>query len=257
MRRLWQNLYEYFALYLGLTTLAVLCLLWLPVATVLHLVLPARFGGVLGRYAITVGFRLYLSVLTWLGACRFDLSALDALRKQGPVIIAPNHPCLLDAVMIISRLPNVVCIMKAALLENVFFGAGARLASYIRNDTPIKMVNAAGEALRDGHHLLVFPEGTRTTRLPVNSFVGSVALIARRAGVPVQTVFIETDTAFLSKNWPLFRKPTLPIHYSVRLGKRFEPMDNARAFTATLEQYFAEEFRDRAPMPGISMPESV
>lgn len=257
MSRIWRTLCEYFALYFGLTTLAVLCLLWLPMATVLHLVLPVRFGGVVGRYAIMLGFRFYLRILSLLGACRFDLSALDELRKQGPLIIAPNHPCLLDAVMVISRLPNVACIMKASLLENIFLGAGARLARYIRNDISVRMVNAAGAALRDGNHLLVFPEGTRTTRLPVNPFVGSVALIARRANVPVQTVFIETDSAYLSKHWPLFRKPTLPISYSVRLGKRFEPTDSARAFTATLEQYFAEEFSQRAPMPDISMSSSV
>jgi hypothetical protein len=31
----------------------------------------------------------------------------------------------------------------------------------------------------------------------------------------VQTVFIETDSAYLSKGWPLFRKPSMPITYRI------------------------------------------
>lgn len=240
MRRL-PALYEYFCLYVGLGALGALCLAWTPFAVVLHLVLPEQRGGPLGRWMITTIFRLYLNILTLLGACRFDLSELDQLRDAGPLILAPNHPCLLDAVMVISRLPDVACIMKASLLRNVFLGGGARLARYIPNGKPLEMVFASCEALRAGSQLLIFPEGTRTVRPPVNPMMPSVALIARRAKVPVQTIIIETDSDYLSKGWPLFRRPPMPIHYRVRLGKRFEPPRDATAFGEELERYFAEE----------------
>jgi 1-acyl-sn-glycerol-3-phosphate acyltransferase len=48
-----------------------------------------------------------------------SISAASTLRDQPPVIIAPNHPSLLDAVMVISRLPNIVCIMKTELMNNL------------------------------------------------------------------------------------------------------------------------------------------
>jgi len=88
-------------------------------------------------------FRLYLGALDLIGACRFDLRELDTLRNEGPLIIAPNHPCLLDAVMVISRLPNTACIMKADIVDNIFLGAGARLAGYIRNDARLSMIRQA------------------------------------------------------------------------------------------------------------------
>lgn len=242
-------IYEYFALYTGLTVLGAICLAWLPFAMVLKWVLPAHHGRVVGQFVIMLGFRIYLRVLSLLGACQFELSALDELKGKGPVIIAPNHPCLLDAVLVFSRLPNIVCIMKSDLLENIFLGAGARLAGYIRNDTSFQMVRAAVEALERGSHMLIFPEGTRTTQHPVNPFIRSLAVIARRANVPVQTVFIETDSDYLSKNWPLFRKPSLPIRYRVRLGKRFDASGDARAFTQMLEDYFAQELENRPSMP--------
>jgi 1-acyl-sn-glycerol-3-phosphate acyltransferase len=197
------------------------------------------------------GFHLYIRFLAIMGACRFDLSELDALRGQPPMIIAPNHPCLLDAVMVISRLPNVTCIMKASLIDNIFLGAGARLACYIRNGAALKMVRDAATSLLEGNHLLIFPEGTRTTRLPINSFTGGIGFIARRANVPVQTVFIETNSRYLSKGWPLFRKPTLPITYRVRLGRRFEPGHDVKVFISDLENYFSDELIAHPPMPAV------
>lgn len=249
MKRPVHTLYEYGALYFGLGFLGLICLLWNSIATILRFLLPRRHGGVLGRFAIMSGFHVYLRFLALMGACRFDISALDELRGQAPMIIAPNHPCLLDAVMVISRLPNVVCIMKSSLIDNIFLGAGARLAQYIRNGSAVKMVVNASDSLKNGNHLLIFPEGTRTTRVPVNPFMGGIGFIAHRARAPVQTIFIETDSLYLSKGWPLFRRPSMPITYRIRLGRRFEPSTDARTLIVDLERYFTEELSQRASMP--------
>ncbi len=235
-------LFDTARLYLGLGALGVICLTWTPFAALLAPVLPAARGRPLGRLAITLGFRLYLNILRGMRACSFDIGALDTLRAQGPLILAPNHPCLLDAVMVISRLPNVACIMKGALLRNIFLGAGSRLAHYIPNDAPLDMIRRACREMKGDSHLLIFPEGTRTIRHPVNPCKNSVGLIAKRSGVPVQTLIIETDSAYLSKGWPLFRKPAMPIHYRIRLGKRFDPPEDVAAFVAGLEAYFQGEF---------------
>ena len=235
------NLYDYLVLYLGLIWLGVLCVAWTPIALIIYFLLPVRQARALGRYVITTAFRLYLVSLSLSGRFSFDLKALDALRDEPSLIIAPNHPCLLDAVMVISRLPNVACVLKAELMNNIFLGAGARLARYIRNDPLRGMVQLATQDFSSGSHLLLFPEGTRTTLAPVNPFKGSVGLIAHHAKVPVQTVLIETDSAYLSKGWPLFRKPPMPIHYRVRLGRRFDPPQHTHRFMVELEDYFAHE----------------
>jgi 1-acyl-sn-glycerol-3-phosphate acyltransferase len=237
------GIYDYLLLYLGLAWLGLLCLGWTLITIILYPVLPQRHARRLGRFSIMAGFRIYLHSLSLSQRCTFDLSELDALREQAPLIIAPNHPCLLDAVMIISRLPNVACIMKAELMGNMFLGAGSRFAGYIPNEPVRKMMLLATEDLKKGSHLLLFPEGTRTIGSAINPIKGCVGLIAQRAGVPVQTVFIETNTAYLSKGWPLFRKPVMPIHYRVRLGRRFDPPQNGHRFIAELEEYFAQELR--------------
>lgn len=235
------NAYDFLVIYLGVALLGALCLAWTPFAIIMHLLLPEARGRALGRYAIMTAFRFYLAALSMSRRFSFDLKALDALRDHSPLIIAPNHPCLLDAVMVISRLPNVSCILKTGLMDNVFLGAGARLARYIRNEPVRNMIRLAGRDFDCGSHLLLFPEGTRSTTDPVNAFKGSISLIGLRAQVPVQTVLIETDSPYLSKGWSLFRKPPMPIHYRVRLGRRFAPPQHTRRFMTELEHYFAHE----------------
>ncbi|HEY9097783.1 MAG TPA: lysophospholipid acyltransferase family protein [Thiobacillus sp.] len=240
-RRALHRVYEYSVLWVGLVALGLSSLIWTVFALPLNLVLPKRQAVALGRGVISHAFRVYLGFLTAIRAIHFDLTELDALRAEGPMIIAPNHPCLLDALMVLSRLPGIACIMKADIVDNVFFGVGARMAGYIRNDAQLSMVKQSVAELKQGSQLLVFPEGTRTTRWPVNVCKGTTALVASRAQVPIQTVFIETDSAYLSKGWPLFRRPRFPIHYRVRLGRRFDPPGKAGTFTEDLERYFIEE----------------
>jgi 1-acyl-sn-glycerol-3-phosphate acyltransferase len=241
MRRLLRILYEYTALYASLAWLGLICLTWSIIALPLYIVLPRRAGTGVGRRGIMAGFRLYAWSLSLSGSYRLDLSAIDTLRDGPPLILAPNHPCLIDALLILSRHPNIVCVMKAELMKNLFLGAGSRLARYVRNESSRQMVKESVAHLREGGLLLLFPEGTRTVRAPINPLVASVGLIAKQAGVAIQTLIIETDSPYLSKGWPLFRRPCLPIIYRVRLGRRFPPPRDVSAFTAELDRYYRQE----------------
>ncbi len=234
-------LHETIRLHLGFLVLGVICLFVSLLAFGLRAVLPRAVSKKMGRKIITVTARAYLRFLALMGACRFDLKELDALRGAPAMIIAPNHPSLLDAVMILSRLPDAACIMKADIVNSVFFGVGARLAGYIRN-TPLRtMVQLGVTDLHQGSHLLLFPEGTRTKTFPVGAMQGTTGLIAKNAGVSVQTVFIETNSGFLGKGWSLLWTPKMPITYRIRLGKRFDPPKHTARFVDELEKYFQSE----------------
>jgi 1-acyl-sn-glycerol-3-phosphate acyltransferase len=235
-------IYETVTGVIGLSALAVICLGWLPFALLFNPLLSKARGQRWGRYMIMDGFRTYTNFLERFCRCRFDLSELEQLNGQGAMILAPNHPSLLDAVLILSRMPTAVCVMKASLMDNILFGAAARLARYIRNTTPLEVILGAREELQAGAPVLIFPEGTRTTRWPIDPCVPSLGLLARRAGVPVQTLLIEFSTPYLGKDWPLFRRPALPLTCRIRLGKRFPPPTvSPDLFAAELEAYFKGE----------------
>ncbi len=229
---------EHVAMVLGLGLLALLCLSWSPIALLLRHALPRRWGEPVGRRVATACFRFYLGALRAVCGCRFDLDALEGLASQGPMIVVANHPSLLDALLLISRLPNAVCIMKAGLMDNPLFGAGAQLAGYIRNDNLLHVILRCRGALREGAQVIVFPEGTRTTHWPMDRVPASIGLLAVRAQVPVQTVLIEFSSPYLGKAWPLWRRPELPLEVRARLGRRFDPPTDAHAFTAELQAHF-------------------
>ncbi len=233
------------------------CLGWSLVAPLLGLLLPTSRRERVGQWGIQVGFRNMLVLMERLGLARLDLSALDTLPSDQPMVIACNHPGLLDAVVVTSRLRGVVCITKAALWDNAFLGGGIRLAGYIRNDQPMALVRAGVASLARGKRLLVFPEGTRTPRdTAVGEFRAGFALMARTAGVPVQTLLIETESPYLRKGWPLQRMPAFPITIRVRLGRQFRVDRDVRLFVDTLHRYFEHELRAVAG-PGRARPQSM
>lgn len=227
-------------MYVSLVVFALVCLTWTLVALPLYLVLPRGRGTRIGRAGIQHGFAFYAFWLRLLRVYDLDLKSIDTLAGQGPMILAANHPSVIDAILMVTRHPNVVCIMKSTIMNNVLLGAGARLAGYIRNDPPRRMVREAIEALGQGAVVLIFPEATRTLEFPVNPFLASVGLIAKLAQAPVQTLLVETDSPYLSKGWGLFRIVPLPIRYRVRLGTRFPAPEDARAFDRDLEAYYRD-----------------
>lgn len=230
------------AFYALLVQLAVMSLAYNLGALLLLPFLRGRRGVAAARAGIARGYRWYFACAQWSGLLVLESAALEPLRDApGGLLVVANHPTMLDAMMLAARLPRGVCIMKAALMRNPFLGAGARLARYICNDSPRGLVRQAVECLREGAQLLMFPEGTRTVHPPINPFRPGFTLIAARAGVPIQTVIIETDNPFLGKGWPIWRLPPLPIVVRARLGDRFGPEEDHAALLARLERYFAAE----------------
>lgn len=211
------------------------------VSALLSRILPRRIGKPIGRWFIHAMFRGLTTYMSASGIVKLDLSDLDQLRDDGPLVLAPNHPSLLDAGFIAARLTNVVCVMKADVHRNPVLGGGARLAGYIDNATMPRMIRGAIAALREGQAVLMFPEGTRTVTPPVNPLKASFALVAREAGVPVQTILFETNSEFLCKGWPILRKPEFPIIYRARRGRRFEVGHDPRTTVAEIDAYFRRE----------------
>jgi 1-acyl-sn-glycerol-3-phosphate acyltransferase len=229
------------ALQAQLLLLGVLSALWNLLALVLYPLLPRAQGLRVGRAMISLGYRFYWWLASASGMIKLDAQVLDGLRHQRGLVIVANHPSMLDAVMLVARLPHSFCIMKASLAHNPLLGPGARLARYVGNQSAHSMVLAAVQELQAGGQLVLFPEGTRTVQAPLNPFQASFAMIAKRAQVPVQAVFIDTDSPYLGKGWPLWRLPPLPIRFVVRLGQRFDPPTDHLALLQAVHRHFVAE----------------
>lgn len=226
------------ALQLLLLVLALMSLAWNLAALGLYPLLSRAIGRRVGRAMIAHGYRLFWRIAVLSGLFRLHAEVLDSLRDEPGLIVVANHPSMLDALLLVARLPRSACVMKASLMRNPFLAPGARLARYIRNDSPRGLVLRAIDDLREGGQLVLFPEGTRTTQHPVNPFRSALTLIALRAQAPIQTVFIDTDSPYLGKGWPLWKLPPLPIVFSVRMGRRFAPRVDHAALQAEIHAYY-------------------
>jgi 1-acyl-sn-glycerol-3-phosphate acyltransferase len=233
-------------LYALLSMLGLMSLAWNLVALALYPLLPERQGRAVGRGVIARAYRLFWAVAGFTGMMRIDAECLDALAGERGIIFVANHPTMLDALLLVAHLPRSACIMKADLMRNIFLGAGARLARYICNDSARAMIRLAVQDLRRGGQLVIFPEGTRTVDPQLNKFRPGVTLISKLAQAPIQTVFIDTDTPYLRKSWPIWRVPPLPIVVKLRLGERFQPAADSDALMRELEQYFRLHMEQRA-----------
>lgn len=219
----------------------------------LHWLLPKRAGERLGRFFLHQLFRKFVVYLRLSDLVHADLTALDALGDlKHSFIAAPNHTSLWDVVFIIARLPSAVCVMKKPILMNPLLGGGARLAGYIANDGMTRMIRDASRSLAGGGQLLLFPEGTRTKPDArwINPLKGGCAIIAAHAGIPVYPIFIRSNTRFLQKGWPLWRRPVFPIRMRFDLGEPLIPQldESSQDFTARLAKVYEQELSKPDPL---------
>ena len=235
--RLW-SVYQYGTMVLGLSSFALVCLGSVPLFSLLYLLLPRARHKRAARGVISRAFRFYLLILRWTCATRCDTWELDALGEDVPLIVIANHPSLLDAVILLSRLPNAACIMKAGLLNNPLFGIAARMAGYASNASASEMIASSCDVLADGAQLVVFPEGGRSREFPVSPFGSACTLLARATKTPIQTVFLDYSSPYLGKHWGLFSPPQLPLHIQARVGKRIAPGELRPSTLRELETYF-------------------
>ena len=134
-------------------------------------------------------FRLYFTVL-------FDLKVYGVrnVPRTGGVLLVSNHQSLLDPPLLGVRLERPMSYMaKSELFRHKAF------AWLIRSLGAFPVKQGAGDVgaiketvnrLQQGRMLNIFPEGARTLNGEVGPMQSGVALVVRRAGVPIIPVAI-------------------------------------------------------------------
>ncbi|MHB8743757.1 MAG: lysophospholipid acyltransferase family protein [Sulfuricaulis sp.] len=192
----WLRLWQIALFYLMLLWLGAM-LLVANISCLPLLMTPRAFREPIVRPLISVVFRVFLFGAVRCRLMRLDLGSLDSLNSEQRIVLVANHPSMIDAVLIVSRIRNAICLIKAGISNSVFFGVGAYMAGYISNKHTEAMLRKSAEAVDKGNLLLVFPEGTRTTRQPINEIKPGVALIAKRTAAPLQIIVIVTNSEYI------------------------------------------------------------
>ncbi|WP_460469703.1 lysophospholipid acyltransferase family protein [Chromohalobacter beijerinckii] len=204
------------------------------------------------RRLIAFSFRGFLMLMRGLGVLEYRLSHVSRLKRPGQLILA-NHPSLIDVIFLLAYTPNADCVVKGKLATNPFTRGPVRAAGYITNQDPQDVLEAAGHSLAQGHSLILFPEGTRTTPQRPIKFRRGGANIALRIGTPITPVLILCAPPTLSKEHPWYHVPARKVEIELHVlddiplpTDKQQPMaQTARRLTHQLSDYFNQELEQR------------
>ena len=181
--------------------------------------------------------RLFVAWCAWLHATRLIYVRFHGFTPDavsGPAVYIANHPGLLDATFILSRLPDAICIFKPAIMRNPVLGPAALAGGYASGDNGVDLIRDVAARVSRGNSLLVFPEGTRTvpgTRL--NPLKPGFALIASRARVPVRMIIVRAPADLVPKGWSWWRAPQFPSLVDITLLGDMDPLPGETAMQLT------------------------
>ncbi|NLX05066.1 MAG: 1-acyl-sn-glycerol-3-phosphate acyltransferase [Phycisphaerae bacterium] len=143
---------------------------------------------------------------------------------EGPILVVSNHQSFFDPVLVGYGLSRELDYMaRDTLFRNPFFERLIRSLNAFpvrRGEVDVSAIKETLRRLKAGRAVLLFPEGTRTVDGRIHEFKPGLAMLARKAAVPVVPAVI--DGAF--EAWPRkspVPRPLAPIH--VYFGQPWTP----------------------------------
>lgn len=162
----------------------------------------------------------WLSVWSWIRGILLivtshDIQGREHVPRRGALILASNHFSVGDPPILTGLFPRrIVWMAKQELFDIPIFGQLYYMGGFIpvrRSEADLRALRRSQEALRCGHVLGMFPEGTRSGGRLGAGEPGS-ALIALRTGAPILPVAIwGTEAIKLPRD--LFRRTNVTVRY--------------------------------------------
>ncbi|MEN8164915.1 MAG: lysophospholipid acyltransferase family protein [Acidobacteriota bacterium] len=160
--------------------------------------------------------RWWCRVLHVISMTRYEVQGLENVPK-GPYLIISNHSSHLDGPGLIVTLPDpVYFVIKKGLAQIPVWGWAATRIGFIsidrsRSKAAQETLHRAVSTIREGRHILVFAEGTRSPDHRLHPFKKGGFHMAIEAGVPVLPVAINGSRRLLPKGAPSSKPGTVSV----------------------------------------------
>ena len=197
--------------------------------------------------AIHWATRFFAWELEALRVTRIEWEGVERLKAPGILVVA-THPTLMDALILMSQMPQADCVIKGSHFDHTILGPPSRRAGYIPNHDGPSLVEACAARLRAGRSVIIFPEGTRSPANDLGPFNRGAAHIALRAGCDPVPVTIRCHPATLYRGLAWWDVPDRRFTLSLSVGDPIPVKDvvnqsmsrprAARTLTAHLRDYF-------------------
>ena len=179
-----------------------------------------------GDLPIWFGRHVWGPLGLWLAGARLDIRRMPA-PPPGPVIFASNHESVLDIWVLFVAIPRSFrFIAKQELFRLPVFGWYLRIGGHIPVDrsnraSAVASLRHAGEAVRGGTSIVVFPEGTRSRDGRIQPFKKGPFVVAKGAGVPIVPIAISGSGAVTPSH-------VIAVHPGTIRVAAGDPIDPAR-----------------------------
>jgi 1-acyl-sn-glycerol-3-phosphate acyltransferase len=181
----------------------------------------------------------------------------ERVPRQGSLLICSNHISTLDPPLIPAFLPrnDSWSMAKAEYFERSALQSWIFTAFHsfpvVRHSADRGAIRRATTILREGHVLVVYPEGTRITSGGLHRPEPGAGFIATLSGAPVLPVAVSGSREVFGKGFKLPRRAPLrlefgdPFKIPSRLpdGRRVEHQDASDAIMLSIAELLPEELR--------------
>ncbi len=211
------NWLSYFGKLAYTTYVGLIFCLTFPFAWLSVLLLPVKVAATIIRFWARNLFRLT--------ACPIIVKGKNHLHADTPVIYAANHASYIDALLLVGILPaGVIFIGKKELLKTPFIRTFIKKLGFLTVDRieftkSLENRDVIVEAVRNGHSIAIFPEGTFTYATGLRPFKLGAFTIANDTNTPICPIAIQGTRRILRGD----NKLAKPGAIKVTVGKLIRP----------------------------------
>ncbi|MEH7013044.1 lysophospholipid acyltransferase family protein [Neobacillus niacini] len=155
---------------------------------------------------------------------KVSVEGLD-LIPDGPIVFIANHESDFDIPVLLGIIDkpfgfvSKIEVKKVPIISSWLDAINCVLIDRKNRQQALNSMQEAVKLLKEGHSLVIFPEGTRSKGGPVQPFkVGGIRL-AQDAGVPIVPIAIKGTADVFEKNGRLIK----PAHIKVTIGQHIDP----------------------------------
>ena len=152
----------------------------------------------------------------------FRVEGLENIPREGPLIVTPNHFGTVDPPMVPALIPrgDTWSMAKSEYFRSPFnrwMFAQYHAFPVVRHTPDRAALRRSFDLLKDGHALIIYPEGTRVAAGVLSKPEPGAGFIAQKSGAPVLPVALAGTREVMPKGAILPRRS--PV--TVRFGKPF------------------------------------
>lgn len=156
------------------------------------------------KIAVICASKIWAPVVLWVFGVKVEVKGLEKVKPGDIHIVMSNHSSYLDIPVLFSLLPyNLYFIAKKELEKVPFLGFYMNRVGMIfidrgNNQAARESMEQAGEIIRNGKCVVIFPEGTSKAGAEIGPFKKGGFFLTQNAKVPILPIRIKGTSSI----WP-------------------------------------------------------